>query len=765
MPSNDLHLENLPRRRLNACDSDPSPVWDAPFAALAPQPAIVPTPPTSTSTSTSSGPNTAHARQMSHSSSSSFPFAEYINFQPGFTAAPTCNDDVSNDATGNHESTSLRLIPDLVACNSSSTVCLLFRDARLFDSHFYSLRLIPTADGGSNIINNSHPSANENVTRGTWPGAVYRAANHSHADTLPSSTLFPCLYQNKYVLTCELPAHLSPGRHLAEVVDTSSDSVVASASFLVDSVSESLSRLIESSTNPLTALADALGLDVSDNATLDRHLCKLFRQNTPYEPFDRALRLSSSSSCASAPRETTRKYPSLLHLAAAYGLKDLCANMVDCPGVEVLQRMSNVDGSTPRDLANAAGFHELASFLASYQRNREVVDAARVTLYRKFTAAVGLYDVKSYYMLMTPPHSPPNHDARATESANGADDSLSIEFPRSSEPTFNKSGPEESFESVFGSVDAAAEPAGATNNETSGEELNGVGACCLPPANGGRLIESATPSSALLSSVTPSAAITQPKKRSPLPNATSTDINEFIEEVQLDSDGGGGGAVVEKAEDVDLSRSVIRQTSEDLGYVTMSSSRQNDHVETSKQQAEKDQPQRQKTSQHRSTDISSRNQSNYMNSPPVPVTKSRHSVHSSESAFHVHESRISQRETYGRSPPSNDDFTNEFMKPSGRTHHRESYGRSLSPNDEFTNEYMKMSKVDATSTPCLLTEETIRRETGGALFGISPTKPHLLEQPVPTEVGTEEAAGKSTGIAFGCVILLVYLREFSPVSW
>ena len=701
---------------------------------------------------------------MSHSSSSLFPFADYINFQPGFTAASACDDgNGENGFPGSHESTYLRLIPDIVACNSSSPVCLLFRDLRLFDSHAYNLRLIPTTCPTTNGENNAHNGVVSGVNglHGTWPGATNRANHHSSPavnaePTSTSSTLiFPCQYQNKYALTCELPAHLPPGRHLVEVVDSSSSDslyVVGSASLLVDSVSESLSRLIESSSNPLSALADALGLDVSDNATLDRHLCKLFRQNTPYEPFDRALRLSSSSSSASAPRETTRKYPSLLHLASAYGLKDLCANMVDCPGVEALQRMTNVDGATPQDLAHAAGFHELATFLASYQRNREVVDAARVTLYRKFTQAVGLYDVKSHYML-TPPHSPPDRDERRSASGNGAD----APTTRSSDAAFTsptaaagvskvqKPNQEESFESVFGSDGVGVDPGvvSQAGDTALGGDLNGVAACCLPsPSNGRRLNEIAIPSlpSAASSSMT-IAATSQPIQRFSL---TSTDDRIERSQSRCDDglirdgadesncmgsnengeDGRLHSVVIDDADDVDLSRLVVRQTSEDLGYVTMSSSRQDDSSDTPKQQR------RQNQEPLPTTELLSPNRRNYVNSHPVPVTSrshsERHSVHSPESAFHVHGSRNNDRRSFGHS-----------------------FSQSMSPEDDFSNEYMKMSKVDATSTPCLLTAETILRETGGALFGISPTKPHLLEQPLPGQ-GSENEAGRAIDCLCDC---------------
>ena len=373
MPSNDLFLENLPRRRLNACDSDPSPVWEQPppssssssAATLVPRLSISTSATSSVSTPVTTGDNYSvpisgaivasprqqqqqpqhhhqpqsylQPRQHSSHSASSFTFPDYINFLPDFTATRVDDDDEDAVLRGRRTARP-RLIPDFVSSNSATTICVLFQELRLYNSRVYQLRLTDVA----RVDDEEDAGADDD------DNAVARQANYEENDVagvlsterLVSTVSLPCVYLNAYALTCDIPAHLAPGLRRARVIDATSgsDSGVefgAPAFLTVDSASESLSRLIESSTNPLSALADALGLDVSDNATLDRHLCKLFRQNTPYEPFDRALRLSSSSSSPSSPRPTSRKYPSLLHLAAAYGLKDLCANMIDCPGVEV----------------------------------------------------------------------------------------------------------------------------------------------------------------------------------------------------------------------------------------------------------------------------------------------------------------------------------------------------------------------------------------------------------------------------------------------
>ena len=747
MPSNDLHLESIPRRRLNACDSDPSPVGDQPSASSS---SLVPrlsstilSPPHSSNASTpnsvhhGSQSGTPHAtaiahhsdhpathhdipcprpprrHRSSHSSSSSFPFADYINFAPGFTATRSLNGDEGVAGDGERRgASSLQLIPDYVSADSASTVCLLFKDLRLFDSHSYQLRLTPviqTDDFSGNDASNDFFEPN------------------SRADSAAESLAFPCQYRNAYTLVCEIPAHCAPGRRLASVVDVTAGASVLAAEYLtVDSLSEALSRLIESTTNPLTALADALGLDVSDNATLDRHLCKLFRQNQPYEPFDRALRLSSSSSSSSGPpRETTRKYPSLLHLAAAYGLKDLCANMVDCPGVELLQRMGNVDGATPHDLAEAAGFHELAAFFADYHTQKDVVEAARKTLYKRFTQAAGLYDVKSYYMWMTPPYSAPVCASCGQENGRNVNGGSENGGASASLARVRKSSQEESFESVFGS-DVASPEQTASSTLSNGhlirqnaDAFEGLDSTVTSPTNAKAIIRTAEAACCLPSPfpdiVRHGAASVEREKwdaetAQPQPSADSvnwdratsraltreTSVGGRKEKRSDDSNYGSDDGLREEVESEGVHGidplAAPRPRSEDLGYVTMTSSRPDDPVESPVGDIVGSLPVLQQP----------RDQRLYCNNGPhmrgnyrsIPV--------------------VAAPELTGAPP---DDAG-----------HR----RSMDDKD-FSHEYMKMYKVDASSTPCLLSAETIRREAGGTLFGISPCKPHLLDQAVVSD--------------------------------
>lgn len=62
----------------------------------------------------------------------------------------------------------------------------------------------------------------------------------------------------------------------------------------------------------------------------------------------------------------TEEFPTLLHFAAKYGLNELCAMLLDCPGVESACQIKNKNGLTPADLAAMENHGCLASMLDKF---------------------------------------------------------------------------------------------------------------------------------------------------------------------------------------------------------------------------------------------------------------------------------------------------------------------------------------------------------------------------------------------------------------
>jgi len=58
--------------------------------------------------------------------------------------------------------------------------------------------------------------------------------------------------------------------------------------------------------------------------------------------------------------------PTLIHFAAKFGFKELCAQLIDLPDASYAGKFSNRNGQQPNDIANAYRHTELCHFLESF---------------------------------------------------------------------------------------------------------------------------------------------------------------------------------------------------------------------------------------------------------------------------------------------------------------------------------------------------------------------------------------------------------------
>lgn len=65
-------------------------------------------------------------------------------------------------------------------------------------------------------------------------------------------------------------------------------------------------------------------------------------------------------------RRSKKETPTILHFAAKFGLKELCAELLTCPGAAQAFTLENVHGLLPNDIAAAQGHGELEKFLTDY---------------------------------------------------------------------------------------------------------------------------------------------------------------------------------------------------------------------------------------------------------------------------------------------------------------------------------------------------------------------------------------------------------------
>ena len=60
------------------------------------------------------------------------------------------------------------------------------------------------------------------------------------------------------------------------------------------------------------------------------------------------------------------QFPTLLHYAAAYGMFEFSAALLECPGSSRAYRIRNSDGLNPAELAAQGGFGELENYIIDF---------------------------------------------------------------------------------------------------------------------------------------------------------------------------------------------------------------------------------------------------------------------------------------------------------------------------------------------------------------------------------------------------------------
>jgi len=58
--------------------------------------------------------------------------------------------------------------------------------------------------------------------------------------------------------------------------------------------------------------------------------------------------------------------PTLIHFAAKFGFKELCARLIDLPDASHSGKFSNGNGQQPNEIARIYGHHELRRFLDNF---------------------------------------------------------------------------------------------------------------------------------------------------------------------------------------------------------------------------------------------------------------------------------------------------------------------------------------------------------------------------------------------------------------
>ncbi|EPY88751.1 phosphoinositide 3-kinase adapter protein 1 [Camelus ferus] len=128
---------------------------------------------------------------------------------------------------------------------------------------------------------------------------------------------------------------------------------------------EEIGNLLSKAANPVEFMCQAFKIVPYNTETLDKLLTESLKNNIPAS----GLHLFGINQLEEEDMMTNQRneeLPTLLHFAAKYGLKNLTALLLTCPGALQAYSVANKHGHYPNTIAEKHGFRDLRQFIDEY---------------------------------------------------------------------------------------------------------------------------------------------------------------------------------------------------------------------------------------------------------------------------------------------------------------------------------------------------------------------------------------------------------------
>ncbi|MEJ1276389.1 phosphoinositide-3-kinase adaptor protein 1 [Cricetulus griseus] len=168
--------------------------------------------------------------------------------------------------------------------------------------------------------------------------------------------------ENEYTVSVKAP-DLSSGSVCLKVY--SGDLVVCETTISYYTDMEEIGNLLSSAANPVEFMCQAFKIVPYNTETLDKLLTESLKNNIPAS----GLHLFGINQLEEEDMMTNQRdeeLPTLLHFAAKYGLKNLTALLLTCPGALQAYSVANKHGNYPNTIAEKHGFRDLRQFIDEY---------------------------------------------------------------------------------------------------------------------------------------------------------------------------------------------------------------------------------------------------------------------------------------------------------------------------------------------------------------------------------------------------------------
>ncbi|XP_063819311.1 phosphoinositide 3-kinase adapter protein 1 [Pseudophryne corroboree] len=186
--------------------------------------------------------------------------------------------------------------------------------------------------------------------------------------TGPSVSL-PASLQNEYILSVDSP-DLPSGLVFLNVF--SGDLVMCEAKITYFTDMEEICHLLDSATNPVEFMCQAFKIMPYNRETLDKLLTESLRKNIPASGLH-LFGINQIEEENLSANQRDEELPTLLHFSSKYGLKNLTALLLTCPGALQAYSVSNKHGDFPNNIAEKYGFKDLRQFIDDYVETADML--------------------------------------------------------------------------------------------------------------------------------------------------------------------------------------------------------------------------------------------------------------------------------------------------------------------------------------------------------------------------------------------------------
>ncbi|KAH1167792.1 phosphoinositide 3-kinase adapter protein 1 [Mauremys mutica] len=183
------------------------------------------------------------------------------------------------------------------------------------------------------------------------------------------SVRVPAKMENEYTVSVQAP-DLTSGAASLRIY--SGDLMVGEANISYYSDMEEIGNLLANAANPVEFMCQAFKIVPYNIEALDKLLTESLKNNIPAS----GLHLFGINQLEEEDMTTNQRdeeLPTLLHFAAKYGLKNLTALLLTCPGALQAYSVANKYGYYPNNIAENHGFKDLRQFIDEYVETADML--------------------------------------------------------------------------------------------------------------------------------------------------------------------------------------------------------------------------------------------------------------------------------------------------------------------------------------------------------------------------------------------------------